>query len=168
MSIAQEIEKLQALHAEGALTDDEFSQAKAALLNPLSAEQPAGYSSEMNEEMAYLRVQNEVNQLDRDWACERERYMVQGRYRSRYLPSEGGSVFMGILIVGFGIFWTLSAASMGAPVFFPLFGVIFIIFGAVTSFTSFIKAGQYKEAEQRYKQRRQKLASRRSSRSREW
>ncbi len=74
----------------------------------------------------------------------------------------------GIVMVGFGIFWTISAASIGAPGFFPLFGVIFIIFGAVTSFISYSKAGAYKEAEQRYQERREQLASRRSSRSREW
>lgn len=33
-----------------------------------------------------------------------------------------GSVAVGI----FGIFWTISAASMGAPVFFVLFGVVFV------------------------------------------
>ncbi|MCI1774166.1 MAG: zinc ribbon domain-containing protein [Paenibacillus lautus] len=33
-----------------------------------------------------------------------------------------GSVAVGI----FGIFWTISAANMGAPVFFVLFGVVFV------------------------------------------
>lgn len=36
-----------------------------------------------------------------------------------------------IIAVIFGIFWTITAASMGAPGFFPLFGVLFIILGIV-------------------------------------
>lgn len=162
MSIAEEIEKLQALHVQGALTDDEFAQAKAKLLAHSSDEQSTSNSDTLSDEVEYLRLEQDLTRLDRDWDRERERYMVQGRYGSRYLPSEGGSVFMGILIVCFGIFWTISAASMGAPVFFPIFGVIFIIFGAVTSFTSFSKAGAYKEAERHYQERRQQLLARRN------
>lgn len=29
----------------------------------------------------------------------------------------------------FGVFWTMTAASMGAPVFFVMFGVVFVILG---------------------------------------
>ena len=168
MSIAEEIEKLQVLHDQGALTDAEFSQAKAALLNRLSDTQPAVYSSDLNDEMAYLRVQNEINQLDRDWDRERESYMVRGRYGSRSIPGEGTSILGGIFIVGFGLFWTISVASMGAPSFFPIFGVLFILVGAVTSFTSFSTAGQYKEAERRYRERREQLAAHQSPGRRQW
>lgn len=36
-----------------------------------------------------------------------------------------------VIAVVFGIFWTITAISMGAPVIFPVFGVIFILMGAV-------------------------------------
>ena len=36
-----------------------------------------------------------------------------------------------IIAVIFGIFWTIGAASMGAPPLFPLFGVLFVIIGIV-------------------------------------
>lgn len=161
MSIANEIEKLQVLHAQGALTDDEFSQAKAALLARISAAPSASDPGGLSAEMEYLRLQNELNLLDREWEHQREAYKVEGRYGARYIPTEGNSLLGGILIVGFGILWTFMAASMGAPIFFPLFGVIFIIVGAVTSFMSYNKAGSYKDAEQRYLERRRQLSSRR-------
>lgn len=47
-------------------------------------------------------------------------------------PGRGPSAmgFIGsIAAIIFGIFWTIMASSMGAPVFFPIFGVIFIILG---------------------------------------
>ena len=49
-------------------------------------------------------------------------------------PGRGPSMmgaFGGIIAVIFGIFWTITAASMGAPPIFPLFGVLFIAIAVV-------------------------------------
>ncbi len=40
-----------------------------------------------------------------------------------------GSAIGGAIAVVFGIFWTMFAASMGAPGFFVLFGIIFVLAG---------------------------------------
>lgn len=40
----------------------------------------------------------------------------------------------------FGIIWTVAAASMGAPVFFPLFGILFILIGIVQAVYNFKNA----------------------------
>lgn len=45
-------------------------------------------------------------------------------------PSAMGA-FGSVIAVIFGIFWTISAVSMGAPGFFSLFGVLFVILGIV-------------------------------------
>ncbi|MFZ5985574.1 MAG: zinc-ribbon domain-containing protein [Bacillota bacterium] len=45
-------------------------------------------------------------------------------------PSALGA-FVGIFVALFGVFWTVSAASMGAPSIFPLFGVFFVIIAVV-------------------------------------
>ena len=47
-----------------------------------------------------------------------------------------GSIFSAI----FGIIWTIAAASMGAPVFFWLFGVVFVILGIVQAIYNFKNA----------------------------
>jgi hypothetical protein len=36
-----------------------------------------------------------------------------------------------VVAIFFGIFWTVMASSMGGPVFFPIFGVMFIGIGVV-------------------------------------
>ena len=49
-------------------------------------------------------------------------------------PGRGPSVmgaFGAVIAVIFGVFWTIAAVSMGAPGFFPLFGVLFILMGVV-------------------------------------
>ena len=43
-------------------------------------------------------------------------------------PSMMGAVGAAFAVV-FGIIWTMAAASMGAPFFFPLFGLVFIGIG---------------------------------------
>ena len=45
-----------------------------------------------------------------------------------------------VIAVIFGIFWTITAASMGAPFFFPLFGVLFILLGLANAIYSFVNA----------------------------
>lgn len=45
----------------------------------------------------------------------------------------GMSAIGAVISVVFGIFWTITAASMGAPFMFPLFGILFIIIGIVNA-----------------------------------
>ena len=47
-----------------------------------------------------------------------------------------GSLFAAV----FGIIWTIAAASLGAPVFFCLFGVVFVILGIVQAVYHFKNA----------------------------
>lgn len=54
-------------------------------------------------------------------------------------PSMMGG-FAAVFGVLFGIIWTLVAANMGAPGFFPLFGVVFILFGIVLAVYNFKNA----------------------------
>src|SRR5262245_35455106 len=139
MSIADELLKLNRLHQEGMLTDEEFEKAKAAVL-------VAPLATPATEHLEEIRNQNEVAQLDREWQNERERYMIAGRYGARYVPNRATSLIGGIVIAGFGTLWTVMAMSMGAPGLFPLFGVIFVLAGIGMSVYSFIKAGEYEEA----------------------
>lgn len=164
MTIADEIERLQTLHAQGALTDAEFTQAKGAVLTRYAVESAVVAHAPQHDQSDALRFEHELARLDREWMIERESYMVTGRYGRRSLPSEASSILMALFIGGFGLFWTISAASMGAPGFFPLFGVLFILFGVGTSIQSFTKAGAYKQAEQAYQRRRADLLAQQDER----
>ena len=54
-------------------------------------------------------------------------------------PSAMGAVGSVIAVI-FGIFWTIGAASMGAPPLFPLFSVVFVILGIVQAVYNFKNA----------------------------
>lgn len=45
-----------------------------------------------------------------------------------------------IICVVFGIFWTIMASSSGAPIFFPIFGIMFIVMGIVQTIYHFKNA----------------------------
>ena len=58
-------------------------------------------------------------------------------------PGRGPSMMGGIgavAVVICGIIWTLAAVSMGAPIFFPLFGLVFIGMGIADAVYSFKNA----------------------------
>lgn len=156
MSIADEIEKLQVLHAQGALTGDEFSQAKAVLHARLLDERSAS-------DPEYLRLENEIHQLDLDWERERESYMIRGRGGSLYVASEGLSVLGVIAAVSLGIFLMVSAGSMSTNASSGLGGVILIIIGPVVGIFYYTKATEYKQAERSYQERRRDVVSRHTS-----
>ena len=45
-----------------------------------------------------------------------------------------------VAVVIFGVIWTIAAASMGAPIFFPLFGIVFIVLGIAQAIYQFKNA----------------------------
>lgn len=158
MTISDEIQKLDELRRNGTLSPEEFEIAKRRVLEGSQYSAGADHLEE-------IKAQNELAQLDREWELERENYMVAGQYGHKHIPGKVSSVFAGLFIVGFGISWTVIAASMtgfggvGVFSFLPLFGILFILFGAGMSIRAFVKAGQYEEAQERYRRRREILNS---------
>ncbi len=109
MTIADEIEHLHVLYEQGVLTHAEFTQAKSAVLGRSAAGSP-----QPDDHTKALHLEHELARLDREWMLERESYMVTSRYGARSIPSQGGSIVVGVLIGAFGLVWTISAASLGA------------------------------------------------------
>jgi hypothetical protein len=167
MDVADEIQKLQELNRSGALTDREFAAAQARGPASGSEQNHAANDEGMHELLEETRHQNQVAQLDREWAAEREQYMLTGRYGQRYIPRPGSSILGGLIIVVFGILWTAFAASIGSlspfglvGVILPLFGVLFILAGAGMSIYSYRKASEYDSASRAYQGRRSQLLAR--------
>lgn len=93
-------------------------------------------TGEMADDLKVIRLQNDLEQLDREWSSERSRFMTKDKHGNVSEPSSVGSVVGGVVVIGFGVFWIGIASSMGAPGFFPLFGLVFIgvaIFGMISS-----------------------------------
>ncbi|MEK0449756.1 MAG: hypothetical protein RL088_2024 [Verrucomicrobiota bacterium] len=100
-----------------------------------------------------IRIQNDIEMLDREWAAERETYLMAGKNGVKYEPSTG-SMITGILVACFGLAWTVAASSMGAPSFFPLFGIVFIGVAIYGIFSGNEKAAKLKARRAEYESRR--------------
>ncbi len=107
-----------------------------------------------------IKRQNEIEQLDREWMAEREHYKIQGKDGVETIPTKSDSLVGGTVIVVFGIFWTIMAGSLGAPIFFPLFGLLFIGLGIYKTIDSYQKAEKYEQGKANYQRRRRKLMDR--------
>src|SRR5260221_7051067 len=165
MSIADELRKLGELHRSGALTDQEFAKAKAKVLAGGGQDGASGSQEEtLREHLNELRRETELARLDCEWQLERERFQMAGRYGSRYMPTKVSGIVMAVGTAGFGIVWTVMAAGIGGGMdgpaaLFPLFGVLFVLFGIGVGAYTFLRATQFDEAQQRYQRRRALIIS---------
>lgn len=157
MNITDELRNLAQLHQEGALSDEEFAAAKAAVL--AGRETRPSSDPQLTPDLAsQFQRHAELQNLDREWELERENYMVTGRYGRRYIPERGFSLGGGIFLSVIGIAWTGFAMSMPhVPFFFPLFGVMFVLLGIGMSIHTYRKAEEYEHAQQRYRRKRAEL-----------
>jgi hypothetical protein len=152
MSIADELRHLHELHQRGALTDEEFSRAKARVLNP----NPSASEQELRDEIHRLRVQARLDKLDQEWNTERVRFLVQfGNQERQPLSRRMITVIVGGGLGVAGFFLALSFA-MRAPFFVvPALGVVFV--SAIVGFTWYQRVTEYEELYQSYRQRRATL-----------
>lgn len=114
-------------------------------------------TGEMAGDLKIIRLQNELEQLDREWESDRSQYLVTNKRGQVSEPSPVGAVVAGLVMAGFGIFWTITAASMGAPGIFPLFGVVFIGFAIFMMISTIGKADGLRGARDDYQLKRGRI-----------
>jgi hypothetical protein len=113
---------------------------------------------DFGQKLEILRLQNEIERLDREWNLQQHAFMVHGKNGSR-IPSSAGSLVGGLVAAVFGIFWLVSASTMGAPFPFVLFGLIFVGAAIVGAVKGMDKASRHRSADTQYQERRRTLLS---------
>ena len=157
MSIVDEVARLQELRVSGALTEDEFTAAKAKLLAEDGGS--ATPSADVEREVRRLGIQNEILRLDQDWAREQDSLMLVGKGGSRTIPSRGRNAFAVIFISAMGlIVLTLGLSAHFALMIFMVVAVIALAISAGVSGSA--KADIYEQAKEQYQRRRAELADR--------
>ncbi len=91
MNLIDEIKQLQELHDNGTLTDEEFVSAKAVLLSVPAEAVAQPDNTAIEQELARLRLQSDLDRLDREWDREREKFATIGKNGKRYFPDSEGS-----------------------------------------------------------------------------
>lgn len=123
----------------------------------------AQQTEELTERLDDLSSHHQVEALDREWELEREKYMITHKNGSRDIPTEGGAIGNGVVATVFGAIWT--SMTLGMPsqmpgavrVLFPLIGVMIIVGGIFASISTYQNAEKYRNAERRYRSRREDL-----------
>jgi hypothetical protein len=126
----------------------------------------AAETERLRQDVDAIRIEQEVERLDREWQMRQEQLRERTRRGGSYRPSYLGATasLVGLLvftIVFLGVFFRSSATGMGLPPFFGLFFIFVIIMALVGVFRTFAKAGTYDAEERAYRQRREALLSRR-------
>lgn len=120
-------------------------------------DQLARTTDKLTEDVSRLVQQNKLDQLERQWAAEREKYFGTSKQGQKYMPSAGQMALGGVVAVGIGIVWTVMMASSDAPIFVPLFGLAVIASGVINTFRAVQKTQAYKAAQRRYQVERSRL-----------
>ncbi len=139
MSIADELQKIEEMYAHGTLTAGEFAAAKAKLLDT------------EGETQAIRRQRSALAHLDLEWQKERRQYMVSGRNGVLSIPNETLSFLSGLFLGGTGLWWLFGEHSTA---YYPLYGLISLLAGMRVALTGYLKAENYRKAEQRYQEKR--------------
>jgi hypothetical protein len=117
-------------------------------------------TEQLANNLKVIELQNDLERLDREWENQRNGLLVRGKDGNLTEPSAAGSMVVGVIVIAFGIFWTVKASAMGAPGFFPLFGLVFIGFALFGMISGASKASQYRSEQAVYQGRRDALIAR--------
>jgi hypothetical protein len=152
MNIADELRQLHELHQRGALTDEEFTRAKARVLHPA----PGATEQELRDEIERLRIQGRLDKLDQEWNTEKVRFLVQfGNQERRPVTRRMITVAvcgaLGVAFVFLLLSFLVRMPFLVAPAFFALF------FGGVFSYAWYQRIVEYEQLYQAYRQRRAAL-----------
>ncbi|MCH7225647.1 hypothetical protein [Haloferula sp. A504] len=114
----------------------------------------------MSEDLKVIRLQNELEQIDREWQAQREGMMTKNKDGSRSKPSVFASVFGAGVVMVAGLVWFAMMAgvsSAGGPSGFGMFGFVIIGIGVVILISGVSRAGRYQQAEAEMLSKRRKL-----------
>ena len=151
-----------------------FQRAKTILLENLPAINANPMSPFVEEQLAQVRIQNELERIDREWEIERRQYQIIGRYGRSFIPTIGTGISTAIVGGLFGIFWTVTALTITNATshfgiedgpfsiintFFPLIGILITITAIWRGIYCCLLAQNHNVAYQAYQQRRLKVSS---------
>ncbi|MGA7733434.1 MAG: hypothetical protein WCD37_19400 [Chloroflexia bacterium] len=126
-----------------------------------------GRTDTIADELRRLKMQQELNQLDDDWASEKEGYMIAQRGGARYLPDEP------LAMLGVGISFVslivLGVMMLAIPNGFQFMCLPLLLFGGITAWVGydyFSKLNAYKQGQANYWQRHEEIRQRYKEQSR--
>ena len=108
----------------------------------------------MARQLAELSYRSERERIDREWEQERAGFLTTDKHGKTHEPNAAGAVVMGLILIGFGLFFAVSSGSMGAPSIFQIAGLGLAGFGVFTMIYGPKRAQEFERAKEAYRRRR--------------
>jgi DNA-directed RNA polymerase subunit RPC12/RpoP len=108
----------------------------------------------MARQLAELRHHAELERIDREWEQERQGFLTTDKHGNTHEPTTAGAILMGVLLIGFGLFFAVTSGGIGAPFIFPLVGLGFAGFGVYLLVTGPAQAREFQRAQEAFHRRR--------------
>jgi hypothetical protein len=122
-------------------------------------------TSALSQDLETIKIQNEIERLDREWQMEREQLCDRSKTGQLAEPSEAAAGCLAAFQVVFGLFWFgiwLAAGQLmdsSFPVFVSLFGLLISALAVATFLSGTQKARRYGSARSAYESRRSQLVA---------
>lgn len=137
-------------------------------------------TAEIADDLETIKLQNRLEQLDREWAMARERFVTRDKDGSVSEPSAVVSVVAGVVAIAMGTGWMVFTSSFfsffssvpdhmpgpGPDLFtlfsriFPLFGLVFIGGGILAAVLGLSGASNYARKKSAYEAKRREVLER--------
>jgi len=111
----------------------------------------------MAKDIKVLKLENELERLDREWESVRQAMMIRGKNGSISEPSATSSTFGGIVAIVIGVVWMIFTSATPAMAIFPMFGLVFIGAGIFGMISGNGKASEFEGLRSHYQARRGQL-----------
>ena len=112
-------------------------------------QQVAERTERLTDQVVQLSYQNELNSIDQAWERERESLLITDKRGNRREPSYVGAAIGGVLLSGFGLFFTAAAGPLG---------LLLIVAGLFVGLFGWFKAAEFERARRRYRRRRSQVS----------
>jgi hypothetical protein len=119
--------------------------------------QLATHTAEIAVDLETIRLQNELERVDREWQMERQQYLSTNKDGSTSEPSTDGgraTIVIGVVVgLGFAVVPGAAAGPMG------LFGLVFAGIAVITGLSQTNKGREFEEKRTAYHVQRRALAA---------
>jgi hypothetical protein len=122
------------------------------------------YTERIAEDVEHIRLQNDLERLDREWQRERRRFLLRERDGVSRLPTRSyviSRVLVSIVALVLTTLWFGLASSAGdGALFFGWFGLIVVAITIANAVISIVRGINYNTAKQEYQTQREEILRR--------
>ena len=110
------------------------------------------------KDVEILKLQNNLERLDREWATESQSYMSRSKNGVLSEPTVEGTGFQLFIIILIGLGLVVGAGVSGEVVL-ALFGVLVLVFGGLVGNSEYARAQEYQQRKQSFRCEREALSA---------